>query len=335
VAGLTVWCVGAGAIGGTVAARLSRAGHDPVVVDADPQHVATLRDPGLVVEGDGDDPVALDAFSPEAAADLDRPCDLLLLSVRSDDTQQALAPFADRAGDVVSLQNGLNEDRIAALVGAGRTIGCVVTFAATWLEPGRVQLTAPGGLTIGRLDGSTDPRLDAAQALLADAFPTELSADIVAQLWSKILINAVTVLGAVGGMLTGEVLDPDRRRIVHEAVAEAVDVATAEGVRLPHLLGVDPVLIAGRGPGWADQLDRVLDAMAEHAGQVKSVTLRDFELGRRPEVDAVTGEIVRRGERHGVPTPVNESAYRILLDIAAGNRRPEPTHFDELRQALG
>jgi 2-dehydropantoate 2-reductase len=328
---LDVWCVGAGAVGGCVAARLHAAGHHLVVVDADPEQVARLRAPGLVV-GDAD-PVPLDAYLAADAAALDRPCDVLLLAVRSERTKEALAPFVDRAGEVVSLQNGLNEERIAALVGAGRTVGCVVGFGATYLEPGRVELTSDGGLLIGRPDGSTDDRLAEVRDLLDEAFPTTVVADIEAQLWAKMLVNAVTVLGAVGGLLTGEVLAPERRAVVAEVLAEAAAVALAEGVQLPEVFGLDAAVVAGRGEGWREQLDSVLDAVAPHVAEVKSVTLRDFELGRQPEIDAVTGEIVRRGERLGIEVPANATAYRQLGEIEAGERSVDPGNLAELERA--
>src|SRR5436309_14061345 len=165
---MRVWCVGAGAIGGTVAARLARAGVALRVIDATPEHVRRLREPGLRLRSvDGDDVIPLRADSLEAAADLPPSCDVLLLAVRSQATEAALAPLASRLGpasDVVSLQNGLNEERIAAVVGAERTIGCVVGFAATWLAPGQVELTSPGELVIGRLDGTADARLEGMRA---------------------------------------------------------------------------------------------------------------------------------------------------------------------------
>jgi 2-dehydropantoate 2-reductase len=329
---LSVRVVGAGAIGGTVAGRLVRSGEHVVVVDADRDHVARLRDPGIAI-GD-DDPVPLSAYTPDEADALERPCDVLLLAVRSELTETALAPFAADAGDVVSLQNGLNEETIAALVGEERTVGCVVGFGATYLGPGEVEITSDGGLSIGRLDGSSDQRLENIRDLLNATAPTTITPDIRAQLWTKMLVNSVTVLGAVGGMLTGEVLAPERRPVVHAILSEGTSVALAAGVELPDIFGIDPRLLADRGEGWREQLDPVLDAVAEHVGQVKSVTLRDFELGRRPEIDAVTGELVRRGGMHGVPTPANRAAQRVLMEIAAGVRLPDPANFDELTAAV-
>src|SRR2546430_11993124 len=132
---MRVWCVGAGAIGGTVAARLARAGVALRVIDANPEHVRRLRDPGLRLRSvDGDDVIPLPADTPEAAADLLPSCDLLLLAVRSQPTRAALAPLIGRLGpasDVVSLQNGLNEETITELVGGGRTVRCAGRLRAT------------------------------------------------------------------------------------------------------------------------------------------------------------------------------------------------------------
>jgi 2-dehydropantoate 2-reductase len=333
---MRVWCVGAGAIGGTVAARLARAGTTPTVVDADPTHVRLLRAPGLRVDGlDGGVVTPLEAWTPAEAPDL--PCDLLLLAVRSDATAAALGPLASRlhaASDVVSLQNGLNEERIAALVGDARTIGCVVGFAATWLEPGRVELTSPGELVVGRLDGDHDDRVARARDVLAAAFPTRVTDNIVGALWGKMLVNSVTVLGALGGMFFGELTawDPE---LLADVVAEGVDVATAAGVRLDHVFGLVPAdVVAIRAPGWRATLARALGLVGEHFARVKSVTWRDLELGRRTEIAAVTGEIVRRGVAHGVATPLNGTAYGMLREIEAGRRRIERSNLDALRQDL-
>jgi len=332
---LRLWSVGAGAIGGTIAARLARAGIAPLVLDVDPAHVARLRDPGLRIDGiDGGTVTQLPAVEPaHAGALLDRPCDVVLLAVRSGSTEAALRPLVGRLGtetDVVSLQNGLNEERIAALVGVERTVGCVVGFGATWIEPGRVELTSPGDLVVGRLDGRGDERLGRIAELLARAFPTRTTDNIVGALWGKLLVNSVTVVGAVGGLLLGDLIAANAR-LLAEIVAEGVDVAAAEGVRLEDLFGLVPTaLVAGRGAGWRDTLEQALAAVGRHFGRVKSVTWRDLEIGRPIEIDAVTGEIVRRGARRGVSTPLNVAVYRMLREIEAGTRRIEPDNLDAL-----
>ncbi|HJQ84022.1 MAG TPA: ketopantoate reductase family protein [Candidatus Binatia bacterium] len=320
---MVVWSVGAGAIGGTVAARLVRAGVDPLVLDTNAEHVARLRAPGLRVDGlDGGVVTPLRAAAPGDALRAE-PCDVVLLSVRSQSTAAALRPLVPRLGaasDVVSLQNGLNEERIAALVGSARTIGCVVGFGATWIGPGHVELTSPGELVLGRLDGSHDDRLAAVEALLARAFPTRITDNITGALWAKMLINSVTVLGAVGGLLLGDVIAWNPRVLAH-LLAEGVDVATAEQVQLEDVFGLVPAaLVATRTPGWDDMLVRALEAVGRNFGRIKSVTWRDLELGRPTEIESVTGEIVRRARSRAIPAPLNTAAYAMLREIEAGQR---------------
>lgn len=322
---MNVVVVGAGAIGGTVAARLALAGHPPTVLDADGAHVARLRHPGLRLTGvRGEAVVSLDAHVPDAWPPGPMP-DVILLAVRSQATEAALQALVPRMGpktQVVSLQNGLNEERIAALVGPDRTIGCVVGFGAT-PSNGRVEQTSEGGLSLGRLDGSVDRALEAAAALLADAVPTRITDNIVGELWSKMLMNSVTVLGALGGVLTGDLLAPEEnKRFVLAILREGIAVAAAAGVRLAKLEGVlDPMIFARTDDEGQAVARNVLDGIGRGFGRVKSVTWQDFELGRPTEVDYVTGEIVRRGESLGVPVPVNGAAYRMLKEIERGERR--------------
>lgn len=332
--------VGAGAVGGCVAAKLASAGASVQVLDTNEEHVTLLRSPGLRVGAlGGDVTTPLDAT--QRVDDVVEP-DVVLLAVRSHATAAALESLAPVLGprtDVVSLQNGLNEDVIAELVGEERTIGCVVGFGATWIGPGHVELNANGDLQIGRLtppersagaDGSTDDRLEQTRELLEAAFPTKTTENIRGALWAKMLVNSMTVLGALGGMLTGDVLiNGRRRRLVADVVAEGVCVARSEGVRLPNVFGIVPPSLVDTDQ-WHPTMQRVLVRVGEAYGAIKSVTWRDFELGRPTEIDAVTGEIVRRGERNGVPTPLSAAVYGMLREIEAGARSPDSSNLDLL-----
>jgi 2-dehydropantoate 2-reductase len=230
----------------------------------------------------------------------------------------------DSPAHVISLQNGLNEDTIAEEIGAERTIGCVVGIGATWIEAGRITLDAEGPLTIGRLDGSEDATLEEAHQILSRAFPTRIAHNIRGSLWAKMLINSVTVLGALVGMRTGDVLaSNERREIIARIVAEGIDVAHAEGVRLGYVFGVP-------ASSWNDRADEALRRFAKTFGAIKSVTWRDFELGRETEIDAVTGEIVRRGVALGVRTPLSSEVYARLQEIAAGTRQSHPENLEAL-----
>lgn len=172
-----VWCIGAGEIGSVIAARLARAGVEVTVLDADSDHVSRLRDPGLEVAGTGGGiPTPIAAHSPTDAAALAAP-DLVLLSGRTEGAERLLGPVLPNlpdTADVVCLQ-GAEPGEVAAAIGAHRTINATVGFTSSWLGPGRVSLDAPGDVTIARLDGSTDARLESARQVLGHAFPTTIA----------------------------------------------------------------------------------------------------------------------------------------------------------------
>ena len=126
--------VGAGAIGGTVGARLARDGHDVLFCDADRDHVEAINRNGLTIEG------PVEQFTVRAPAvlpqDLPHGLTVCLLAVKAHHTQTALATIAPRLADegfVVSLQNGINEPAIAEAVGAERTVGAFVNFGADYV----------------------------------------------------------------------------------------------------------------------------------------------------------------------------------------------------------
>ena len=121
---MTITIYGAGAIGGITGARLTQAGHDVLLVDKAEDHVATMNARGLTIDSrEGSVTVPVRAIAPRS---LGRNLDLVLLAVKSQDTPAALEVLAPRLaadGAIVSLQNGLNEERIAAAVGEALAAG--------------------------------------------------------------------------------------------------------------------------------------------------------------------------------------------------------------------
>ena len=165
--------VGAGAIGGTVGARLARDGHDVLLCDADPEHVAAVNAHGLEIEGPVEQfTVRLPAVLP---GELPDELGAVLLAVKSQHTGAALDAIAPRLapdGFVVSLQNGVNEPAIAERIGEGRTVGGFVNFGADYLAPGRIFVGGKGALYVGELDGGESERLARLVRDLPDAKPT-------------------------------------------------------------------------------------------------------------------------------------------------------------------
>src|SRR5262249_19176599 len=150
----------AGAIGGTIGARLARDGHDVLLCDTGTEHVAAINQRGLAIEGPVEEfTVHAPAVSPDQ---LPNDLNAVLLAVNTqhpaaapDAVVRRLAPD----GFVASLQNGVNEPAIAARVGEKRTVGAFVNFGADYLAPGRVFVGGKGSLYVGELDGRESERV--------------------------------------------------------------------------------------------------------------------------------------------------------------------------------
>ncbi len=329
-----VLVVGCGGIGGTLAAALAR--HDRAVVprvvglstnaaiaDAIRAHGYRVRDRG--------GPLVATEGEVRSALDPDDVFDFVLLATQPPQVEaaaRAVLPHLAADGAMVVLQNGLCEERIAAIAGPDRTLGAVVMWGASMPEPGVYTRTSAGGFVIGRLDGAADPRLDRLAAVLGIVGPVEVTVDLRGARWSKLAINcAISTLGTIGGDRVGVLMrHAVARRLALEVMTEVVHVARAEGVALQKLSGaldLDWVALTDAdrrgGPGLALK-HALLFAVGLRYRNLRSSMLAAIERGRTPAVDFLNGEIVARGLRHGVPTPVNTAATTLVHAIAHGER---------------
>ncbi|HWP35201.1 MAG TPA: ketopantoate reductase family protein, partial [Thermodesulfobacteriota bacterium] len=269
---------------------------------------------------------------------------VVLLAVKAGSTEAACRELLPRlAADsvVVSLQNGLCAERVAAIVGRVRTVGGVVGWGASFVEPGRVVQTSRGHFTLGEFDGRLTPRLAALARLLAAVEPVRLTTNITGALWTKLVINAATsTLGAVTGLTLGEMLArPRLRRLAQRLVAESLRVAEAAGIRLVPFGGwLDLRWIAWReGPSLVARLhnlrgDLLLRLAGRRYRRLRSVMLQDLERGRPTEVDEFNGVLVARGAAHGVPTPINAALVALVHAIERGERASGLDHLDALER---
>lgn len=279
------------------------------------------------------------ALTPE-----ERPFDWVILAVQPPQVEQATAealPWLAADGAVVCLQNGLCEERLAASIGAERVVGAVVAWGASMPEPGLYERTSEGGFTLGVLEGVQNPWLSELALLLESVGPVTRTENLRGARWSKLAINsAVSTLGTIGGDRLGVLMQRRFvRRLALEIVSETVAVARAEGVRLEKIAGtldLDALALtereraATRGSASLVAKHALLLAVGARYRRLRSSMLAAIERGRTPAVDFLNGEVVCRGLRHGVPTPVNAAAQRMVHAIA----RQEASSSVETLRAL-
>ncbi len=330
--------VGAGAIGGITGAFLARNGEDVHFVDVVPEHVNAMNERGVFVDGvAGEFRVRAPASLPK---DLSGPLDVVLLAVKTQYTTAALEgiePYLDQNSLVVSLQNGLNPDRIAARIGSDRVVGAFINFAADYIAPGHLRYGGVGDYYLGRLDGPPDARVSAIAEKFDKIMNTILTDNIMGYLWAKECYGSLLIGTALVDAPVHEVLGvPENREVLTAAVMEAVRVADANGVHIEPFEPFEPKLF--RPPLDLDELDAFYDRVAARfKARIKQHTgiWRDLRIRRRKtEVEGLTGEVIRRGEQQGIALPINTRLIAMIAEIERGEREQDWENLRELHRLV-
>lgn len=342
--------MGAGGLGGIVAATLAEGGHDVTAVSTNAAIRAAVAGEGFVVVDvagarRGRRPAERRvrgriAAAPEGAYDV---CVLATQPPQVEEAARAAAPHLAADGCAVVLPNGLCEERVAALVGAERTVGAIVAWGASMPAPGRYERTAAGGFSIGAFApgrGPADAWAPRLAALLAPVGPTAVTANLRGARWSKLALNcAISSLGTVAGERLGPLVGVRRyRRLALEIMTEVVEVARGEGVRLEKVAGtldLDWIALtaaerAARGSAALAAKHALLYAVGLRYRRMRSSMLAALERGRTPAVDFLNGEVVARAARHGLAAPRNAAVVDAVWAIARGGARSSRALLDGL-----
>jgi 2-dehydropantoate 2-reductase len=307
---MKVAIVGAGGVGGYFGGRLAASGVD-VHFLARGRHLEALRTQGLRLRSPLGDLHLPTVQATDDAAQVG-PVDLVLFGVKLWDTEAAAAavkPLLGPGTAVVSFQNGVVKDELLRqAVGPAHVLGGVCYIEAAIAEPGVIE---HGGrmqrLVFGEYGGDATPRvqrfLDACRAAGIDA---DTSPDIGRTIWEKFvflvgLSGSTTAVRAPIGIVRGT---EGSRRLLRSLMAEAVAVGRAEGVAL------DAAFVDDR-LAFCDQLPATMTSSMH----------RDLERGNRLELPWLSGDVARRGDRLGVPTPVNRTVADLLAPHVAGAAR--------------
>jgi 2-dehydropantoate 2-reductase len=339
--------VGCGGVGGVIASVLTRAGLDVTPVCGNRTIAEALAKNGYQVR----DYEGTSWSVPVARAPLiglggaTEPFDLIFLATQSTTLRAALegAPLANHSL-LVTCQNGLPEELVVDLVGPERVLGCVVGWGASMVEPGRYIRTSRGGLQLGRPFAESPDPLPVA-SLLEPGFAVSVVPTLAAVRWSKLAINCVTsTLGAVGGAPLGSLLrHRSVRRLALEIITEVFQLSRALGIRLAPVGGtfdIERVTLTDedrRAPIGSPSLTykhAILLGVGFKYRRMRSSMLYAIERGRPPEIDHLNGEVVRRGARLGIPTPVNRALCDRVNAICRKELQPSLRTLRALNQEL-
>ncbi|HEY0254985.1 MAG TPA: 2-dehydropantoate 2-reductase [Kofleriaceae bacterium] len=332
--------MGAGSLGGIVAGTLMEVGSAVTAVSTNPSIRAAVDQSGFRIVDEGEERTIRGWVSPAPEGKYD----LAILATQPpqvEDAARTALPHLAPDAQVVVLQNGLCEERVAAIVGPDRVIGAIVAWGASMPEPGKYERTAAGGFAVGRLVPRQDDQdLERVGELLEAIGPVTVSRNLRGARWSKLALNcAVSSLGTIAGETLGPLVRQRRyRRLALELMTEAVAVAKAEGVTLEKVSGtLDLAWIALTDADRAATLSASLTA--KHAlllavglryRRMRSSMLAAIERGRVPAIDFLNGEVSSRGEVHGIATPANDRVVATVWAIAKGEKKSSRATLDQV-----
>jgi len=302
---------GTGGVGGYFGARLAQAGGDVIFI-ARGQHLDAIREKGLRIEsilGDF-------AIQPAKASDDPGkigPVDLVVLGVKAwqvPDAAEAIRPLLGARTMVLTLQNGVSAPaQLEAALGREHVLAGLCRISALIAAPGVIRhMAIPPVIAFGEVDAQPSPRVESLRQVFAQCqgMAVEVPPDINVALWEKyIFIVAVSGLGAATRQPMGIFRSlPETRRLLHSALEEVASVGRAKGIALAK-----------------DAAKRTLDMIDRNPPATLASMQNDIMEGRPSELEYQTGAVVRMGREVGVPTPVNEFLYAILLPMEINARR--------------
>lgn len=301
--------IGAGAVGGTFAALLAGSEHE-VRVTARGDHLAAIRAHGLHLRGAHGN---IDA-KVHASETLTETPDIAIIATKAQDAAAAMRANAGhlRGIPVLVVQNGLEG------ISTGRRelptsiiAGGLAMFAASFLAPGEITVTAPGPTFIG----------GAGAHALAAALPEldlRVVSDFAGAQWSKLVVNQVNALPAITGLSVQQVVaDPQLRRLLTQSMRETVRVGLKCGVRFASVSGLSHPLLRlfAAAPLWiGEALPRL---MARRMGSVPNLgsTLQSIRRGQLSEVDYLNGAVVDAARERGIDAPINARLVELVHEV--------------------
>lgn len=291
--------IGSGAMGGSYGATLKRAGHDVTLIDSWQDHVDAINRDGLLADGAlGDHRVKLPAFtSPPPGLS----ADLAIVYVDTNNTKEGAMTAKSVLGEngyAITCQNGIgNVEILEDVIGKARVLGGSSMCSAARQGPGHVTLTHLDVTSIGEIDGVERARTQALAKILDDAgLPTVIVPDVMAKIWQKFIVNcALNALCATTGLRTGEMMHvPEMNALQDKILDEITKVTEAKNIKLP-----DPDTVAKIKADGPKRMNK--PSMLQHV-----------MAGRKTEIDAINGALVREAEKLGIPTPYNETLVAML-----------------------
>lgn len=334
--------LGTGAIGSSIGADLTKAGHPVILIDQWPAHIEAMKTQGLkVVMPERELHTPVQAIHLCELASLKEEFDIVFLTAKSYDTHwmvHLIKPYLKPNGVIVSVQNSLNDEWIAPIIGYERDIASVIELSAEIFQPGLVRRHTDPTRTwfaLGELHGRVTPRVQEIANILSAAGKTEVSTNIWGAKWTKLTVNSM-IQGVAGvlGIFDWELAEnPKILDLCIRLGRECFEVGANLGYRFEPIFGMTAEGLKG---STDEVLRKNLSTLLSHIGKrSRNSILQDHLKERRSEVGFMNGLVVRKGKEAGVPTPLNQEITSLTQKIERGMLKPGLENISIVEKLIG
>lgn len=340
--------MGAGAVGGYVGGHMARVGEDVTLIDPWPDHIDYIKHNGLNLSGtQGEHNVRVNALHLHEVQSLyKKPIDIAFICTKSYDTEWAammVKQYLAPKGFVVSLQNSINEERIAGVVGWGKTVGCIAsTIGVDAFKAGHIMRTLqPGGsrytiFRVGEVHGRITPRIEEVVRMLTAIDSAKVTRNLWGERWTKLTQNSMTsgVSAGTGLNNKGMIKLGMTRRVSIKLAAEAILVGQGHGYVLESIRGM-PVhkwVAASEGhSGALEEVEGVMLASTKRMTEAGRPSMgQDIIKGRRTEIEFINGLVVAKGQEIGISVPTHVALTELVKRVEQGEIEPSPNNVANL-----
>ncbi len=328
---MNVAIYGAGGMGTILGAYITKAGYDIDLINRNKEHIEALKKSGAKIIGKIEFTEPVNALLPE---EISKKYDIILLMTKQRNNTEivkSLVPYLSDKGVICTMQNGIPELSVSEIIGENKTVGCTMSWGATFHGKGVSELTSIATrdtltFSIGKCGNNDDELFNYIVELLNTMGDVTVEDNFIGARWAKLLVNAAfSGISVITNATFGEIAKNRKSRLLAlNTIKECINVAKAANIKIEPIQGKDVVKLMDYHNIIKKHISLFIlpIAMKKHK-LIKSSMLRDIKKGRKTEIDAINGVVCQYGDKVNIETPINDKIVEIVHRIEANELKSE------------
>lgn len=333
---------GAGAMGTILGAYITKGGYDIDLISRNKVHIKALKELGAHVVGKIDFIQKVSALLPE---EMTKKYDIILLMTKQMNNKkivESLIPFMSKKAVICTMQNGLPELSVSEVVGKDKTMGCTMSWGATFIGDGKSELTSEATresmtFSIGKFGDNDEEVFQYIVTMLEAMGDVKIEENFIGARWAKLLVNAAfSGLSVITDASFGEIVkNKTSRMLALNIIKECIEVAKKSNITIEPIQGKDIVKLIDYNSRFKKWISFHLlpIAMRKHK-LIKSSMIRDLKRGRNCEIEAINGVVCKYGDMVHIETPINDKIVEMVHKIEKKELKIQWKNIENLKSII-